>query len=124
MAELFLQLLEIDDPALLMTLDADQFLTAHNVLVQYFHPNKNCAWSPVGPVVDGNFVPTMPISYLSEEPYPRDDFELMIGFAKDEWQAFHDGGITDPRALQKRLATNTRRAVNTRRRAFATDKEV
>ena len=86
MAELCLQLLEIADPAELLTLDPDMFLAAHNVLVSYFDPDKNCAWSPVGPVVDRDLVPHLPVSSLSTGDVPRRDFELMIGFAKDEWQ--------------------------------------
>jgi para-nitrobenzyl esterase len=38
--------------------------------------------------VDRKFVPQLPVQFLSEQTYPRRDFELMIGFAKDEWQYF------------------------------------
>lgn len=86
-AEMILQLLEIDDPAKLAELDPDYFLAAHLVLVKYFHPDRNCAWSPVGPVVDGKYVPKLPLKYLCEAKFPRRwDFEIMLGFAKDEWQ--------------------------------------
>jgi para-nitrobenzyl esterase len=87
-AQLYLQILNIDDPDELLTLDPDKFLAVHGMLQRYFPADKNCAWRPVGPVVDGNFVPQLPVRFLSEQAYPRRDFELMIGFAKDEWQYF------------------------------------
>ena len=86
MAELILQLLEITDPAELLTLDPDKFLAAHNVLVSYMDPDKNCSWSPVGPVVDRDLTPQLPVSRLATAEFPKRDFEVMIGFAKDEWQ--------------------------------------
>jgi para-nitrobenzyl esterase len=87
-AQLYLQILGIDDTDKLLTLDPDKFLAVHSMLQRYFAADKNCAWRPVGPVVDGNFVPQLPVQFLSEQTYPRRDFELMIGFAKDEWQYF------------------------------------
>ena len=87
-AQLYLQILGIDDTDKLLTLDPDKFFAVHSMLQRYFPADKNCAWRPVGPVVDGNFVPQLPVQFLSEQTYPRGDFELMIGFAKDEWQYF------------------------------------
>ena len=87
-AQLYLQILGIDDTDKLLTLDPDKFLAVHSMLQRFFPADKNCAWRPVGPVVDGNFVPQLPAQFLSEQTYPRRDFELMIGFAKDEWQYF------------------------------------
>ncbi|CRG92301.1 hypothetical protein PISL3812_09358 [Talaromyces islandicus] len=48
----------------------------------------NHAWSPMGGVVDGDVIPANPALILSTKSYSRKDFELMIGFAKDEWQFF------------------------------------
>ena len=87
-AQIYLQILNIDDTDKLLTLDPDKFLAVHSMLQRYFPADKNCAWRPVGPVVDGNFVPQLPARFLSERTYPRQDFEVMIGFAKDEWQYF------------------------------------
>jgi len=87
-AQLYLHILNIADTDELSTLDPDKFLAVHSVMQRYFSPDKNCAWRPVGPVVDGNFAPQLPARFLSEQEYPRRDLELIIGFAKDEWQYF------------------------------------
>lgn len=87
-AQLYLQILNIDDTEKLVTLDPDKFFAVHSMLQRYFPADKNCAWRPVGPVVDGTFAPQLPAQFLSEQTYPRRDFEVMIGFAKDEWQYF------------------------------------
>jgi para-nitrobenzyl esterase len=87
-AQLYLQILGIVDTDKLLTLDPNKFLAVHSMLQRYFPADKNCAWRPVGPVVDGDFVPQLPVQFLSGQTYPRPDFELMIGFAKDEWQYF------------------------------------
>src|SRR5262249_20900552 len=87
-ARLYLQILNVADTDELLTLDPDKFLAVHNILQRYFPPDKNCAWRPVGPVVDGHFAPQLPAQFLSEQRYPRREFEIIIGFAKDEWQYF------------------------------------
>ena len=87
-AQLYLQILGIDDTDKLLTLDPNKFLAVHSLLQRYFPADKNCAWRPVGPVVDGKFVPHLPVQFLAGQTYPRRDFELMLGFAKDEWQYF------------------------------------
>jgi para-nitrobenzyl esterase len=86
--QLYLQILGIDDTDKLLTLDRDKFLAVHSILQRYFPADKNCAWRPVGPVVDGTFAPRLPARFLSEQTYSRRDVEVMIGFAKDEWQYF------------------------------------
>jgi len=63
-AQLYLQILGIDDTDKLLTLDPDKFLAVHSMLQRYFAADKNCAWRPVGPVVDGNFVPQLPVQFL------------------------------------------------------------
>ena len=87
-ARRYMELLQIDDPAQLSDIDADKLLAVHNILIRQFDADANVSWSPVGGVVDGLFIPELPALALSERPYPRQDFELMIGFAKDEWQFF------------------------------------
>src|SRR5215467_14588401 len=87
-AQLYLQILDIADTDELLTLDPDKFLAVHSMLQRYFPPDKNCAWRPVGPVVNGHFAPQLPVQFLSRQEYPRRDLELIIGFAKDEWQYF------------------------------------
>jgi para-nitrobenzyl esterase len=99
-AQLYLQILGIDDTDKLLTLDPDKFLAVHSMLQRYFPADKNCAWRPVGPVVDGNCVPQLPLQFLSEQTYPRRDFELMIGFAKDEWQYFRGHSKTSQHGTQ------------------------
>ncbi|OJJ42082.1 hypothetical protein ASPZODRAFT_147787 [Penicilliopsis zonata CBS 506.65] len=88
-ARRYLQLLRIQhDPTKLHGIDPDYFLAVHNILCRQFPADANIAWSPVGGVVDGEFIPDTPALALSQMVYPRPDFELMIGFAKDEWQFF------------------------------------
>jgi para-nitrobenzyl esterase len=87
-AQLYLQILNIADAEELAILEPDKLLAVHSVMQRYFSPDKNCAWRPVGPVVDGNFAPQLPARFLSEQAYPQRNFELTIGFAKDEWQYF------------------------------------
>ena len=84
----YLELLGISDPAQLRDVEPERLLAVHNVLLRLFPADRNSAWRPVGPVVDGDLVPRAPAQHLSTEPYGREDFELMIGVAKDEWQFF------------------------------------
>lgn len=87
-ASQYLELLGISDPAQLRDVEPERLLAVHNVLLRLFPADRNCAWRPAGPVVDGDLVPRAPAEHLSTEPYGREDFELMIGVAKDEWQFF------------------------------------
>lgn len=87
-AEKYLRLLRVDDPAALMTIDPDRLLAVQSVLTRYLDPDDHVAWRPLGGVVDGTLIPRLPAEFLATAPYPVRDFELMIGFAKDEWQFF------------------------------------
>lgn len=87
-AKMYMDLLEIDDPAELHTIHPLKLIAAHQVLVRLFPPDYAMAWRPLGAVVDGNFVPEHPSHYLSTKPYPRPDFELILGTAKDEWTLY------------------------------------
>jgi len=100
-AQLYLQILNIDDADKLLTLDPDKFLAVHSMLQRYFPADKNCAWRPAGPVVDANFAPQLPVRFLSEQDYPRHNFELTIGFAKDEWQYFRGHSKTAQHGTEK-----------------------
>ncbi|AEW99792.1 carboxylesterase/lipase family protein [Streptantibioticus cattleyicolor] len=87
-ARMYLDLLRIDDPAQLRTIDPDRLLAVQNVLTRYFPPDRHLAWRPLGGVVDGTWVPQAPAQYLSEEAITTSGLEVAIGFAKDEWQFF------------------------------------
>src|SRR5690606_18130541 len=87
-AQEYLELLGIDDPAELMTISAEKLIAAHSVMARKFDPDLNIAWRPLGAVIDGSVLPGAPNSILANAKYPRPDLELMIGFAKDEWQFF------------------------------------
>lgn len=87
-AKRYLELLKVDDPKDLMTISPERLIAVHSVMARTFHPDINMAWRPVGAVDDGNILPGLPNAILSKSKYPRPDFELMIGFAKDEWQFF------------------------------------
>ncbi len=87
-AQMYLELLEISDPIELLDADPEQLLAVHSVLSRYWPADKNIAWRPLGPVATGESSPVMPAQHLSTCTYPRKDFELIIGFAKDEWKFF------------------------------------
>lgn len=88
-AEMCLKLLDIKDTKELMTIDPDRLLAAQYVLLRLFDADANVAWRPLGAFVDGNWVPQQPAVYLSTENFQHNgDFELIMGFAKDEWQFF------------------------------------
>ncbi|PTA88438.1 carboxylesterase [Kosakonia sp. H7A] len=87
-AEKYLSLLDISSPEALADIDPERFLAMQNVLTRFFHPDKNIAWRPLGGVVDGEWIPEHPAEYLSSHAAADTVNELMIGFAKDEWQFF------------------------------------
>lgn len=89
-----------DSPAKLIDTDPENFVAIHNILLRTFSPDINHAWSPVGGVVDGNFIPENPALILSTQPYPRKDFELMMGFAKGEWHFFRGHSSTFERGTE------------------------
>lgn len=84
----YMEILGIEDPAQLHDIEPEAFLAVHKILLRQFGPDANLAWSPVGGVVDGDLIPETPALALSQNLFPRKDFQLMIGFAKDEWQFF------------------------------------
>ena len=87
-AEIYLQILGIADASDLQQIDADRLVAVSQGLQRYFEADKNCAWRPLGGVVDGTTVPMQPARFLSEVAQPSLPREIMIGFAKDEWQFF------------------------------------
>lgn len=87
--EMYLKLLNITDIATLQKIHPDKLLAVQSVLTRFFEADKHVAWRPLGAVVDGNIVPENPSVYLSTaKPEFKPGFELMLGFAKDEWQFF------------------------------------
>lgn len=93
-AQLYLELLGIDDPAQLRHIRPNQLLAAQNVLTRYFHPDRHLAWRPLGAVVAGDWVPQAPAEHLSQDPIPKRDLQVAFGFAKDEWQFFRGHSTT------------------------------
>lgn len=87
-AELYLQILGVTDVAEIETMDADRLTAASVSLQRYFEADKNCAWRPLGGVVDGVTIPAQPADYLSEATLKSGPRQVMVGFAKDEWQFF------------------------------------
>ncbi len=85
--ELFLQILGIADAAAIRDIDPDHLLAVNQALQRFFVADKNGAWRPLGAVVDGVIVPRQPAVYLSQADLDGQT-EVMIGFAKDEWQFF------------------------------------
>ncbi|MGW4399066.1 carboxylesterase/lipase family protein [Amycolatopsis nivea] len=93
-ARLYLDLLGIDDPGALATVDVERLLAVQNIMTRYVPADANVAWRPLGAVVDGAWVHEQPASYLST-PQPDLDrigaeksLEVIVGFARDEWQFF------------------------------------
>jgi para-nitrobenzyl esterase len=72
----------------LADVDPDEFLALQNVLLRLFPPDDIHAWRPHGGVVDGDLIIGLPALRLTEEPFGEHRFEVVIGFAKDEWQFF------------------------------------
>lgn len=68
--------------------DADELLSMQDLLLRLFHPDAVLPWRVHGAVVDGDLVADQPVLHLSEEGLDDARFEVMIGFAKDEWQFF------------------------------------
>jgi para-nitrobenzyl esterase len=72
----------------LQTVHPDEFLALQAVLLRLFHPDTSVAWRPHGAVVDGRLIHELPVLQLAEQGLDTSEFEVMIGFAKDEWQFF------------------------------------
>ena len=73
--------------------DIHRLLAVQNIMTRYLHPDANVAWRPLGAVVDQQWVPELPAHYLSTQNGDLVDVDIVIGFAKDEWQFFrgHSG---------------------------------
>lgn len=88
--------------------DADELLSMQDLLLRLFHPDAILPWRVHGPVVDGDLVAEQPVLQLAERGLDDQGFEVMIGFAKDEWQFFrgHTPTIqqTDPRTAVELLS--------------------
>jgi para-nitrobenzyl esterase len=72
----------------LRDVDPDNLLALQSLTARLFDPNALHAWRPVGGVVDGSWIPDQPALTLSERGLGLPEFEVLIGFAKDEWQFF------------------------------------
>ncbi|MEU6148258.1 carboxylesterase family protein, partial [Streptomyces sp. NPDC047081] len=81
-AEVYRQILGAQN---LQTIDPDEFLALQSVMSRLFHPDTSVAWRPHGGVVDGKFIHDLPVLKLAADGLDDPDFEVMIGFAKDEW---------------------------------------
>jgi para-nitrobenzyl esterase len=92
-AETYLELLKISDPAQLMTVDPNRLLAGQSVLARYLPADAHVAWRPQGAVVDPTWSPSLPAGHLSHGAVGKAGLEVIIGFAKDEWQFFR--GHTD-----------------------------
>lgn len=68
--------------------DADELLSMQDLLLRLFHPDAVLPWRVHGAVVDGDLVADQPVLHLAEQGLDDARFEVMIGFAKDEWQFF------------------------------------
>jgi para-nitrobenzyl esterase len=72
----------------LPSINPDELVALQSVLLRLFHPDTTVAWRPHGAVVDGSLIQELPVLQLAEESTVGRDFQVMIGFAKDEWQFF------------------------------------
>lgn len=104
-AQLYADVLRGED---LCSVDPDEFLALQSVLIRLFHPDRVVPWRPHGGVVDGDLIADLPVLQLAEHGLGDPGFEVMIGFAKDEWQFFrgHSPTLTetDPRTAKAVLA--------------------
>ena len=91
---MYKELLGLSDYTDLASIDHDKLLATANLLMTFFEPDKNHAWRPLGAFVDGNLVPHMPVAYLATADLSDNTLQVMMGCAKDEWQAFRGGSPT------------------------------
>jgi len=87
-ANKYLELLNIDSAQSLNEISPARLVAVQNLLARYFGPDAHVAWRSLGAVVDDLWVPQQPGIFLSEGTLKKPDLEVMIGFAKDEWQFF------------------------------------
>lgn len=90
----YVDLLNLNDFSDLESIDPNRLLAAQNVLTRKFDPDWHLAWRPLGAVVDGNWVHKAPALHLSEDRINKPNLEVVIGFAKDEWQFFRGHSST------------------------------
>jgi para-nitrobenzyl esterase len=87
-ARMYCDLLDVEDAEGLMSVEVDQYLAVQNIMTRYFAPDENLAWRPLGAVVDNRWLPQAPAHYLSTQRGELNGIDVVIGFAKDEWQFF------------------------------------
>lgn len=100
-AETYVKMRGLFDPLDLMKVDPERLVAVHSVLSRLWPADANVAWRPLGPVAKNGYSPFNPVDYLSEGKYLRDDFELIIGFAKDEWKFFRGHSATMPNGTKE-----------------------
>lgn len=87
-AKHYLDLLGLRSTRDLLNVPAEDFLAVQNIMTRYFSADQNVTWRPLGAVIDGKLVTDYPARLLSEQAAELSGLELIIGFAKDEWQFF------------------------------------
>ena len=87
-AQIYLEILGLTDAQELMTIDPEKLLAVHLLMLRFWPLDRNQTWRPLGSVATGEFQRKIPAQALAQDAYPRQDFELLIGFAKDEWQFY------------------------------------
>ncbi len=87
-AQQYLKLLGLKSSRELMDVPAEDLLAVQNIFTRYYAPDQNVTWRPLGAVVDGHHVRDFPARHLTESSIHADGLEVIIGFAKDEWQFF------------------------------------
>lgn len=87
-ARQYLRLLGLDRTDQLMQVPAEDFLAVQNIMTRRFPAQCNVAWRPLGAVIDGIQVPDFPGLMLAQAPIHAEGLEVILGFAKDEWQFF------------------------------------
>jgi para-nitrobenzyl esterase len=84
----YLRLLGCESSSELVQAPAEDLLAVQNIMTRRYPAECNVAWRPLGAVVDGVHVSDFPAQVLTEGAANADGPELIIGFAKDEWQFF------------------------------------
>ncbi len=84
----YLRLLGCRSSQDLLQVPVQDLLAVQNIMTRYHRADTNAAWRPLGAVVDGVHVKDFPARALSQESLDAPGLELVLGFAKDEWQFF------------------------------------
>lgn len=84
----YLRLLGCRSAQELLQVPVQDLLAVQNIMTRYHRADTNAAWRPLGAVVDGVQVQDFPARTLSLAPLEADGLEIILGFAKDEWQFF------------------------------------